>query len=926
MSLTLTQERLNRFTWITTTMRRGVVLVLSALLFVGAGVGTLYAEVDMDPSDRIPTSLTAAEWQNIQSAVEQATYQVSEVTQNLAGIGSLRATNARHKMRAAFTPSGVRVVPTGRGTPQWHWGMTVRGYGYEGTITNVLPVQPTAEGHRVEYRHGNLIEWYVNDQQGVEQGFTLKDRPARGAGESLRLELTVDSSLTAKWMGEGQGVQYRDVDGTAVLRYSGLVAWDATGRKLVARMAPLDGGLALQIEDQSAVYPVTIDPTIINESAKLRASDGAAADLFGYSVAVTGDTIVVGAYGADNQVINSGSVYVFVKPANGWTGTLNQQAKLLASDGAGSDFFGQSVAAAGDTVVVGAHQDNDQGSVSGSTYVFVKPPSGWTGTLTQNAKLLASDGAAGDRFGWSVAITGDTIVVGAHADDLTRGSAYVFEKPVGGWTGTLTQSAKLLASDGAIADFFGQSVAVAGDTVVVGAYQDDDKGVSSGSAYVFVKQGGSWAGILNEQAKLLASDGATNDFFGYSVAVADDTVVVGAYQDDDQGSNSGSAYVFEKPVGGWMGTLNEQAKLRASDGAAGDFFGWSVGVAGNTIVVGAYGDDSQRGSAYQFEKPALGWTGTLNETATLQASVRGVGVQFGRSVAMTGGTIVVGAYGEDSFRGSAYVFSVASDSEGPLTSNVAGTPNPASVAQTIGVSATIDDTTTGGSTIAAARYEVRDSTGMALQSGAGDASACAVPLTGSICPTTTGFDAVTETVATSIAAGTLAPGVYDLCVQGQDANLNLGAFACSYLVVYDPSGSFVTGGGWIQSSPGFCTLTTLCEAAEGKAHFGFMSKYKKGATVPSGGTQFAFREGQLDFLSTEYEWLVVGGPQAQFKGSGTINDLGDYGFLLTAKDSAIQGGPATDTFRIKIWDKGTGLTVYDNGTNQPIGGGNVVIH
>jgi len=145
-------------------------------------------------------------------------------------------------------------------------------------------------------------------------------------------------------------------------------------------------------------------------------------------------------------------------------------------------------------------------------------------------------------------------------------------------------------------------------------------------------------------------------------------------------------------------------------------------------------------------------------------------------------------------------------------------------------------------------------------------------------------------------------------------------------VVYDPTGSFVTGGGWIQSSPGVCTVTALCAAAEGKAHFGFVSKYQKGATVPSGQTQFAFHAGQLDFRSTAYEWLVVGGPQAQFKGAGTINGLGDYGFLLTAKDSAIQGGPATDTFRIKIWDKGTGLSVYDNGTDQPIGGGNIVIH
>ena len=923
MSVTLPHQELNRFTWIPATMRRRVLFVLTALLVAWGSVGTLEAKGVTALSHTVPAGLTAAEWQHIHLAVEQATYQVSEGAHDVAGVASLQATNTRHQMRTAFTPQGVRVVPTSPGTSHWHWGMTLRGYGYEGAITNVQTAQPIADGQRVEYRRGNLVEWYVNDPQGLEQGFTLKERPTHDAGNPLRLELTVDSSLTAQWMTGGQGVKFRDAQGTAVLHYSGLVAWDAAGRKLAMRMEPVDGGLALQIEDQSAVYPLTIDPTIINESAKLRASDGVAGDLFGYSVAVAGDTIVVGAYGADNQVINSGSVYVFEKPASGWTGTLTQQAKLVASDGEGSDFFAWSVAIAGDTVVVGAYQDKSGGNISGSAYVFEKPTSGWTGTLNEQAKLVASDGlGTGDRFGYSVAMADDTIVVGAMGDDSTRGSAYVFEKPTSGWTGTLNEQAKLLASDGVGSDFFGWSVGVAGDTVVVGAKGDD---ASRGSAYVFEKPVGGWTGTLNEQAKLLASDGAASDFFGISVAVAGDTVVVGAEGDDDQGSNSGSVYVFVKPASGWA-NATQSATLRASDGAAGDFFGHSVAAVANTIVVGAYGDDGVRGSAHVFEKPALGWTGTLTETTTLQASVRGVGVQLGRAVAMAGGTIVVGAYGEDSFRGSAYVFTVASDSEGPLTSNVVVTPNPASVAQAIGVSATIDETTTGGSTIAAAKYEVRNSAGTAVQSGAGDASACAIPLTGSICPTTTGFDEVTETVATSIPAGTFTPGVYDLCVQGQDANLNLGAFACSYLVVYDPTGSFVTGGGWIQSSTGFCTLTALCETAEGKAHFGFMSKYKNGATVPSGGTQFAFREGQLDFLSTEYEWLVVGGPQAQFKGSGTINGLGDYGFLLTAKDSAIQGGPATDTFRIKIWDKGTGLTVYDNGTDQPIGGGNVVIH
>ena len=164
----------------------------------------------------------------------------------------------------------------------------------------------------------------------------------------------------------------------------------------------------------------------------------------------------------------------------------------------------------------------------------------------QNTKLLATDGAAYDSFGWSVAISGDTMVVGAYQDDdkgVWSGSAYVFTRDTSGWT----QCAKLLASDGAVGDYFGRSVAISGDTVVVGAYSDGDKGNNSGSAYIFTRDAaGSLTSGWTQHAKLLASDGAANDYFGYSVAIDGDTVVVGAYQDDDNGSSSGSAYVFKK--------------------------------------------------------------------------------------------------------------------------------------------------------------------------------------------------------------------------------------------------------------------------------------------------------------------------------------------------------------------------------------------
>ena len=207
-----------------------------------------------------------------------------------------------------------------------------------------------------------------------------------------------------------------------------------------------------------------------------------------------------------------------------------------------------------------------------------------------------------------MSVSGDTIVVGADRDDGNEsfsGSAYVFEKPVGGWADA-PQTAKLTASDGAAGDYFGRSVSVSGDTIVVGAHGDGDNGSFFGSAYVFKKPSGGWMDAT-ETAKLTASDGAAEHRFGRSVSVSGDTVVVGAYGDDDNGFRSGSAYVFEKPSGGWM-DATQTAKLTASDGASGDVFGVSVSVSGDTVVVGAYGDDdngSASGSAYVFTPPVL---------------------------------------------------------------------------------------------------------------------------------------------------------------------------------------------------------------------------------------------------------------------------------------------------------------------------------
>ncbi|MBP46992.1 MAG: hypothetical protein CMH53_03555, partial [Myxococcales bacterium] len=385
------------------------------------------------------------------------------------------------------------------------------------------------------------------------------------------------------------------------------------------------------------------------QAAKLLAKDGAASDRFGASVAISGDRMVVSAPYDDDKGNASGSAYVYERQKDGsWA----QAAKLLAKDGAEKDNFGFSVAISGDRIVVGARLDDDKGSSSGSAYVYERQANG---TWTQAAKLRAKDGAANDFFGYSVAISGDRLVVGANGDDdkgIGSGSAYVYElQAKGAWT----QTAKLLAKDGAASDVFGQAVAISGSRVVVGANGDDDKGSNSGSAYVYERQD---SGIWTQAAKLVAKDGAASDYFGRSVAISGDRVVAGARYDDDKGFNSGSAYVYERQKNG---SWTQAAKLLAKDGAASDYFGYSVSISGGRIVVGAYLDDdkgSNSGSAYVFERQDSGiWT----QAAKLVAKDGAASDYFGQSVAISGDRVVVGATADDdkgSSSGSAYPFDI----------------------------------------------------------------------------------------------------------------------------------------------------------------------------------------------------------------------------------------------------------------------------
>lgn len=325
--------------------------------------------------------------------------------------------------------------------------------------------------------------------------------------------------------------------------------------------------------------------------ASLTPSDGVAAVEFGFRVDISGDTVLVSAYGADS---GAGALYVYSKPASGWT-DMQETARLTRSGGQETDLLGYQAAIDGDVVVATARDGLDN-----RVFVYNKPASGWTGMI-ESAVLTIND-VSGDDTGLSVDIQGDVILAGKHTANTTQGAAYVFVKPVGGWASSSTYAAKLTASDAASGDNFGFAVSVDGDTIAVGARYDDlDAQLDAGSAYVFVKPVGGWVS-MTETAKLTASDAAQQDVLGWKIDNHADSVVVSAHGDDLGWNDTGSAYVFIKPASGWAG-MNETVKLAAATGQTlGEYSRESVSIYGNTVAVGAakYGIDSNNNAGVMY--------------------------------------------------------------------------------------------------------------------------------------------------------------------------------------------------------------------------------------------------------------------------------------------------------------------------------------
>lgn len=343
----------------------------------------------------------------------------------------------------------------------------------------------------------------------------------------------------------------------------------------------------------------------------------------GYSLSISGDIAVIGA-------VDDNSAYIFEKVGGIWT----QTQKLVGSDVADHNNFGCSVFILGNTAIIGDRGDDEKGENSGAAYVFKQIDGLWT----QTQKLVASDGNSNKYFGCAISISGDTALIGACGSNywyLSSGPSYIFEEIDGIWT----EKQKLLANDIVNNYGFGCSVSISGNKSVIG----DCLG-GTGSAYIFEKIDGIWT----QTQKLLANDGINWDLFGTSVSISENTVIVGSHGNDNNGTDTGAAYIFEKNDEIWTQTQ----KIMASDSNYRDYFGWSVSISNGKAVIGAFGEDVGRGSAYIFEKINGTWIQTKN---LLASDGTGNDDLFGYSVSISGDITIIGAINGS----SVYVFDLS---------------------------------------------------------------------------------------------------------------------------------------------------------------------------------------------------------------------------------------------------------------------------
>lgn len=665
---------------------RKVLLVLLVLVTV---------LMNWSAATEVPRGVAADDWSSILELYRaQRNLLVPSVTGHVGR-------NDRQDWNLSFDGRGFEVRGEGMS-----WGLDLLSYGRLGAERRVAETECTrADENRLVYSwDDSLEEWYVNDSRGVEHGFTVHQPPAQNLDRfeqsPLSFTLRVRGDLTARVDDSGSALNFFDSSGISSLTYEGLTVIDAEGVVLPAWFELCDAGIRILVDDNDASYPLLVDP--IAQRTYLKSSNSDPGDEFGYDVAICGNTLVVsapaedsnatGSQGdqSDNSLSRAGAAYVFVKNGATWS----QEAYLKPSSTDILDNFGWSVGISGDTIIVGAEREssdatgvngddtNNDADESGAAYIFRRSGTTWT----QEAYLKASHVFDDRRFGWDVDVSGDTAVVSSYLDassstgvggdptDLTKpnsGAVWAFRRTGTTWS----QDAYIKASNTDTSDNFGWSISLDDDVLVVGAINESSNAtgvngiqinnlaVNAGAAYVFRRSGTGWS----QEAYLKASGVSEGDRFGHSVSIDADTIIVSAVAEesassgvngddtDDSLKGAGAAYVFVHDGTNWT----QQAYLKASNPGFGYGFGSSVAVSGDRVIVTSIGEPSGSsgvnppptsaieqlsGAAYCFARSGSSW----NQEAFIKASNVDRRDFFGSATAIDADVAVVSAIGEDS--------------------------------------------------------------------------------------------------------------------------------------------------------------------------------------------------------------------------------------------------------------------------------------
>lgn len=587
-----------------------------------------------------------------------------------AGEGAFAVSAQGGALRAAFRAGAAEL----EAAAQWRAGLALTRAGCEGALDAVASgtaVLGEAAPNRLTYerRAGALHfeERWLSGEPGLEQSFVFET--AACGPRALVIELAATGLTPSGAGGETSTLQLRDSSGIARLRYGDLYAHDAAGAPLPVAMRATGDRIVIRVDAALAEWPIVVDPLIVAEPTKLSRQLGAARDEFGGSIAIDGNTALVAA--PFSGFTRRGVVYVFVREDTSWT----LQAVLAPSDRPSddqSDGFGWSLAVSGNTALIGSPEHSrGAGLNQGAARVFVRSGEVWTERQT----LTAPDAAAYDRFGSAVALDGDVALVGAPGDDVgsgePRGSAYVFVN--GGAEWRFRQN--LSSSDSSAYDEFGAAVALGPDHLVVGAPSAGPDLMSKGQAYLFTRNESTW----REEQILLEPSGA-GVRFGQSVAIEGERALVGD-------PHLGAAYLFSRGDGGW----SPEQSLRPNNGHA-HSFGASVTLANGRALVGApgtrVGASERQGAAYLFVHTETGWIERAEIAASDGASHDG----FGSAVASSGDTLLVGApyatIGSNEIQGAAYVFRQAADETWPQERKLTATDSDGR--ETFGVSIALD--------------------------------------------------------------------------------------------------------------------------------------------------------------------------------------------------------------------------------------------